>query len=469
MNFTVCLPEIKKEVYNLEDFGSVSFDTLLNQQLIQKAIDFVSSNGGGTLNFPPKIIETGPIVLKSGVCLNIVKNCYLKFPKEKRFYTVGLRDWEGMACYRTNSPISAIDAKDIAIIGEGSIDGCGEEWRPLKEWKVTAKHFAKLLEKSPYLISDKETRIWYPSKTSYEGCLKRADELTIEEANEYYDFFRPVLISIVNCDRVLLKDFISANSPAWNIHPLFTSNLTVDGMKVKNDYHAQNGDGIDVESCTNVEIKNTTFEVGDDGICIKSGKNRKAREIKKPTKNVYIHDCLVYHAHGGIVIGSEMSRGIENVVCENCTFAGTDIGIRFKSAIGRGGVVKDITINNINMLDIINEAIIFNMDYSLFKMTHEKTDDVEAVDSEDIPYFEDITMKNIVCSSSNTVLKVLGINPDSINDYSIRNLFLEDSYIKGNKDYSVKWAKNIFLKNTTLDVNGIKTYYENQDLALEVK
>ncbi len=467
MNFTVELPKFKEKEYFVEDFGTLTLDTLNNQKIIQKAIDEVSKNGGGTLTFPAKIIQTGPIVLKSDVCLNLVRNCYLKFPKEKRFYKVSIRDWEGMECYRTNSPIEAFNESNIGIVGDGTIDGCGDDWRPLKEWKVTSKFYEKCLKKSPYYIMDKETRIWYPSKTSYDGSLNQNNVKTLEQADEYFDFYRPVLISIVNCDKVLLKDFISSNSPAWNIHPLFTTNLTVDGLKVKNDFHAQNGDGIDVESCTNVEIKNSTFEVGDDGICIKSGKNRKARQIKKPTSNVYIHDCLVYHAHGGIVIGSEMSRGVNNLLCENCTFVGTDIGIRFKSAIGRGGVVENITIQDINMIDIINEAIIYNMDYSLFKMAHEKTDDVKALDKEDIPYFKNILMKNINCSNSHTVLKVLGINPTEINDFSIQDIRLVDSYINGENNYSVKWAKGIKLENTTLNVNGIETYFKNVDLTID--
>lgn len=210
---------------------------------------------------------------------------------------------------------------------------------------------------------------------------------------------------------------------------------------VKNEYSAQNGDGVDVESCTNVEIKNSTFEVGDDGICIKAGKNKKARMIKRPTKNVYIHDCMVYHAHGGIVIGSEMSRGIENLWCTNSTFVGTDIGIRFKSAIGRGGVVSDIHIENINMVDILNEAMIFNMDYSLFKMEHETTDDVVTTDPSDIPYFRDIYINNVYCSSSKTALKVVGIN-----DKTIDKIYIKDSYINSLNTYTLKNVVKFIVK-----------------------
>ena len=146
---------------------------------------------------------------------------------------------------------------------------------------------------------------------------------------------------------MLIQGVTLKNSPAWNIHPLYCRNFTLEDAIVKNKFSAQNGDGIDLESCQNCEISRTIFEVGDDGICIKSGKNREARQKKIPTKNVWIHDCKVYDAHGGFVVGSEMSRGVENILVENCVFIGTDIGIRFKSALGRGGIVQNITIKNI--------------------------------------------------------------------------------------------------------------------------
>ena len=120
-----------------------------------------------------------------------------------------------------------------------------------------------------------------------------------------------------------------------------------------------------MESCKNCEVVGTIFEVGDDGICIKSGKNAEGRMMEGPCENVWIHDCKVFDAHGGFVVGSEMSRGVKNFWVEDCTFIGTDIGIRFKSAMGRGGVVENIHIKNIHMANILEEAFIFTMGYVL--------------------------------------------------------------------------------------------------------
>lgn len=456
MHFNVELPKIRDRKYDIEDFGELNFDPYHNQQIIQKAIDYVSESGGGKLRLCSMFILCGPIVLKSGVELNLPNQCYLKFVKEKRFYQVGVRNWEGQECFRCNSPISAYKASNIAITGSGVIDGDGDNWRPLKEIKVTPMNFMRKLEKSPYYINTEEGRIWYPSKSAYEGCLLTEERMTLETAQDYYDFFRPVLISLVECDHILLDGFLSFNSPAWNIHPLFCDHLTVSNMMIKNIYAAQNGDGIDVESCTNVVIKYTTFNVGDDGICIKSGKNRKAREIKRPTVNVHIHHCTVFHAHGGIVIGSEMSRGVRNVLCEKCSFIGTDTGIRFKSAIGRGGVVENIVIKNINMNDILEQAVIMNMDYTLYKMAHERKDFVISSEPDDIPYFKDILLDRIRVGSAREAIKIVGINEDTIKDITIR-----DSWINATHDISLKKCSNIRAINTTFNINGDETHYED--------
>ena len=215
--------------------------------------------------------------------------------------------------------------------------------------------------------------------------------------------------------------------------------------KIKNKFSAQNGDGIDLESCTNCEISNTIFEVGDDGICLKSGKNREARQIKAPTKNVWIHDCKVFDAHGGFVVGSEMSRGISNVLVENCTFSGTDIGVRFKSAMGRGGVVEDIIIRNIQMNNIINEAFIFTMNYVLVNIEDEHEHE-EEIALDDIPEFRDIHMENIMVSSCDTAIKIQGLKEKPINNLTFKNIF-----VNANKENVISNAEDINFDNVLIN------------------
>lgn len=134
-------------------------------------------------------------------------------------------------------------------------------------------------------------------------------------------------------------------------------------VTIRNPAYAQNGDGLDIESCSNVHVTGCTFDVGDDAICIKSGKDRAGRMRGAPTSNVLIEECKVYSGHGGFVIGSEMSGGVYNVAVRNCLFIGTDTGIKFKSTRGRGGAVSGIHISEIKMVGIAGDAITADLYY----------------------------------------------------------------------------------------------------------
>ncbi len=453
MNIKVIKPTFLETKYNILDFGASTLKPN-NRLYIQKAIDECNKNGGGIVIIPNGMFLTGPIKLKSNVNLHLENNAYLKFIKKKEEYPLIFTEYEGNKKIRCVSPISANNQENIAITGEGTIDGSGELWRGIKKFKLTEKEWKSFLKKSEYVYETGETKIWCPSETYYNGMLqgepKYDDPKALEKASECWDMYRPVLVDIVGCDKVLLEDATFMNSPAWNLHPNLCTNVTIDNVKVKNKYSAQNSDGIDLESCQNCEIKNSTFEVGDDGICMKSGKNKEARSVKVPTKNVWIHDCKVYNAHGGFVIGSEMSRGINNVLVEDCTFVGTDVGIRFKSAMGRGGVVEDITIKNISMANIINEAMIFTMGY-VFTTVEGAKDNDSKYDVEDIPEFKNINIENVNCYECGTVIDVLGLEQKHIHDITIK----DSVFVKAGES-KFNLCDNIIFENVTINDKLIK-------------
>ena len=387
-------------------------------------------------------------------------NAYLSFIKEKDEYPLIFTEYEGIRKIRCVSPINANGESNIAITGSGVIDGNGDLWRGIKKFKLTSKEWDRCLKKSEYIYKNKETEIWCPTKTYYDGLFKGEpdynDSNALKIASENWDMYRPVLVSFIKCDKILIDGVTLQNSPAWNVHPLYCTNLTVSNCKIKNKFSAQNGDGIDIESCQNVEVYNTEFSVGDDGICLKSGKNKEARKIKIPTKNVWIHDCKVFDAHGGIVIGSEMSRGINNILVENCIFSGTDIGIRFKSAIGRGGIVSDITIRNIQMTRIIGECMIFTMGYVLVNIEDTNEGKV-TTDMDDVPEFKDILVDNIICSESKCALKVEGLRELPIHDITVKN-----SHIVCDEALKLSLCNNIKLENTTIIEKDKEIYYDNK-------
>ena len=401
-DYKVTVPQFKRLEVLLSDCGAISGKLDIetgrhNAIVINNKVKELSENGGGTIVIPKGIWASAPIRLLSDVSIRIESQGLLKFIKSKEDYPLIITNYEGQPCIRTVSPITAENAVNVAITGMGMVDGSGDEWRPVKKFKVTDKQWEQLLKKSDNVFETKETQIWMPTKSSLLGNEKNIQsdkDEALEEARDYYDFYRPVMVSLRHCTNVLLSGVTFMNSPAWNIHPFFCENVTIDNIKVRNPYYAQNGDGIDVESCTNVHIHHSVFETGDDAICIKAGKNAIARTIDGPCSNIYIHDCVVNEGHGGFVIGSEMSRGVKDILVENCTFIGTDVGVRMKSALGRGGVVENITIRNIDMVNIKGEAVILTMGYVLNLLNRNET--IAMDNEEDVPYFRNIDMDGIV-------------------------------------------------------------------------
>lgn len=426
-DYKVTVPQFKRLEVLLSDCGAISGKLDIetgrhNARVINNKVKELSENGGGTIVIPKGIWASAPIRLLSDVSIRIESQGLLKFIKSKEDYPLIITNYEGQPCIRTVSPITAENAVNVAITGMGMVDGSGDEWRPVKKFKVTDKQWEQLLKKSDNVFETKETQIWMPTKSSLLGNEKNIQsdkDEALEEARDYYDFYRPVMVSLRHCTNVLLSGVTFMNSPAWNIHPFFCENVTIDNIKVRNPYYAQNGDGIDIESCTNVHIHHSVFETGDDAICIKAGKNAIARTIDGPCSNIYIHDCVVNEGHGGFVIGSEMSRGVKDILVENCTFIGTDVGVRMKSALGRGGVVENITIRNIDMVNIKGEAVILTMGYVLNLLNRNET--IAMDNEEDVPYFRNIDMDGIVCTDCKEFVKIEPLNgrPDTIKDVVI--------------------------------------------------
>jgi len=238
------------------------------------------------------------------------------------------------------------------------------------------------------------------------------------------------MVSLVNCRKILLDGPTFQNSPAWCLHPLMCEDMTIRNITVRNPWFSQNGDGIDIESCRNSVVYNSNFDVGDDAICIKSGKDADGRKRARPTENLIIKNCIVYHGHGGVTIGSEMSGGVRNMSVSHCTFMGTDVGLRFKTTRGRGGVVENIYFNDIEMINIPTQAISFNMYYgglSVPEMLAEgknietTTGEIPPV-TEETPQFRNISIKNITCKGALQALYLQGLPELNLENISFENI-----------------------------------------------
>jgi polygalacturonase len=466
-------PVFKKDSFYITKYGAKADGVSLNTSSISAAINDCNKKGGGVVVIPGGLWLTGPIELKSNVNLHLQKNALLQFTNDLSQYKLVAGNWEGLPQMRNQSPLSATNAVNVAITGFGIIDGNGDAWRMVKKDKLTETQWKKLVASGGVLSDDKKT--WYPSEKSLKGSkLKNPGEITSDKTPEFYesvkDFLRPNLLVFTGCKKVLLEGVTFQNSPAWCLHPLMCEDLTVRNVYAKNPWYAQNGDGIDVESCKNVLIENSTFDVGDDGICIKSGRDEAGRKRGMPTENLIARNCVVYHAHGGFVIGSEMSGGAKNLFVENCTFIGTDIGLRFKTTRGRGGVVENIFINNISMKNIVGEAILFDMYYAAqdpIPLAGEKREPpkVETLPvTEATPRFQNFYIKNVVCNGAEKAIFVRGLP-----EMSVKNVVMENMVIQSNKGLDMTEGSDIMLKNVNLitkDVNPVMNIHNSRNIVL---
>ena len=448
------VPTFKTDTFNIANYGAVADGITLNTKSINAAINACNAKGGGVVLIPQGLYLTGPIILKSNVNLHIDRAALVLFTDDKSQYALVEGNYEGHPSPRNESPLSGTDLENIAITGEGVFDGNGTGvWRAIGKDRLTEGEW-KTLVASGGVVSE-DGRNWAPSEGYVKGNKDKTASIllpgrTMADYVQYKDFYRPNMLVLTNCKKVLLSGATFQNSPNWCLHTLLCEDMTIQNVRVRNPWNAQNGDGIDIESCRNVLLENSTFDAGDDGICIKSGRDEDGRRRGKPTENVVVRNNVVYRAHGGFVIGSEMSGGAKNIFVSNCTFIGTDIGLRFKTVRGRGGVCEDIYIKNISMRNIVNEAIYFDMYYMTKAGSTLGMKDFPPV-NEGTPQFRNFYVSNVVCNGAREAIFVRGLP-----EMSIKGIHLENMTLKANKGVDLIEAKDITLKNITLQVEDKK-------------
>jgi polygalacturonase len=447
-------PDIPDFEVNILDFGAIEGGQVLNSKAFADAIHAVSEKGGGRVVIPAGIWLTGPIILKSNLELYTESGAVVIFSENKDLYPVIETSFEGLDTWRCISPVYGKNVENIAFTGHGIWDGSGDAWRFVKRGKLTANQWKELVA-SGGAVNEKGDE-WYPSEQ-----FKKAQEsanmnvpsglTTKEEYEAIRDFLRPVMVSIQNSKRVLFDGPTFQNSPAWCIHPLMVEDLIVRNLTVRNPWYSQNGDGIDIESCKNVLVENCNFDVGDDAICIKSGKDEDGRRRGVPAENLVIRNNIVYHGHGGVTVGSEMSGGVRNMHVSNCTFMGTDVGLRFKSTRGRGGVVENIFISDVRMTDIPTIAISFNLYYGGMSVSEmlesgdiEKFLEEEPV-TEETPQFKDISIKEVVVNGAQQAVVLQGLP-----EMNLENVNIADLFLVADKGFSVVDADGVKIENVKL-------------------
>ena len=441
----VVVPSFPDKNFFIENYGAVGDGQTLNTEAFKKAIDACSKSGGGKVIVPAGLWLTGPIQLKSNVNLVVERGALIQMTKDHSQYPI-IKASGKSTNFVVASPVYGYGLENVAITGGGIIDGAGETWRPVKKEKVTAAQW-KDFTSSGGALSD-NGKIWWPTKEAMEGeqylkeLKKQKEDLSMKDYLPARDYLRPYMVYLINCKNVLLQDVTIRNSPKFVFYPNSCTNLTINHVNIFNAYWAQNGDGIDISRCKNVLVYDCNVSAGDDGICMKSS-GSNSDDGTPNLENVVIAKCVVYHAHGGFVIGSNTDGGMQNIFVTDCNFIGTDIGVRVKSNAGRGGLVKNIYVKNIFMKDIIHEAILFNTYYE-DRPAGSKSNGPLKIRAK-TPHFTDFYFDSIYCKGAETAISITGLPEMPVDSIHFKNMI-----ISADKGLEATDAANLYLENAKI-------------------
>lgn len=402
-----------KRSFDVTKFGAAGDGATDNSSAFAQAIDACKQAGGGVVRVPAGRYLTGPMDLVSNMTLHLDKDAVILFiDDQSRYPTVETR-WEGVMREGRRPLLWAKDCSNVAITGSGTIDGQGAKWWfPIQEIR-------RRRQVGPSATTTSFAAATMPTQSYATDATRR----------------RPPLAQFRDCSNVRIEGITFQNSPFWTLHTLFTDNLVIRNCTFLAPEDGPNTDAVDIDSCRKVLIERCYADVGDDGFTLKSGRDEDGRRVGRPTEDVVVRNCTVKHAHGGVVIGSETAGSVRRIRFSNCTFEGTDNGVRIKTMRGRGGIIEDVVAENIKMKDVVN-AFIITMRY--------QRSNPEPV-SERTPRIRDVHLKNITASDSRRAGIIDGLEEMPITDITFQNLDLT-----AQEGISVSDAEGIEFRNVKI-------------------
>ena len=378
-------PKFPEPVFNLRDHAAGTGD----KGALQRAVEACRRQGGGTVCVNAGVWQTGAVKLYSNIRLFLEEGSRLEFSADPADYLpMVFSRWEGIECWNYSPLIYAVDGENIAVTGNGELFGNGQQW-----W-----HWKKLQEKAARKLYDAEAD-GIPVEQRRFGTVEAA--------------LRPSFIQFVRCRNVYWEGFNIIDGPQWTLHPVYCENVVVKGVKVRTG--GPNTDGLNPDSCSRVRIEDCIFETGDDCIALNSGMNEDGWRVNRPCENILIRRCRMNRGHGGVVIGSGMSGGVRNVHVHDCSFDGTELGIRLKAMRGRGGIVENISFDHIRIDHIPGPAIQLTSFYQAATVPPKSVCP---------PVFRNLKISNISGSGNRLGIEMKGLSEARLENISLENIDL---------------------------------------------
>ncbi len=412
-----------KATFAATKYGAVGDGKTLNTQALQKAID-AAAKKGGVVTLAPGQYLTGSLFLKKGVELHLDKGVTLLGSQDLKDYPDRMTRVAGIEMVWPAALINIIDQDNVAITGEGTVDGQGKVF-----WD------------------------------SYWALRKDYDKKGLRWIVDY-DAKRPRLLVMANSSNITIKGVTLQRSGFWTVHVLYSKNVTVDGITVRNNLggHGPSTDGIDIDSSSYVLVQNADIDCNDDNFCLKAGRDADGLRVNRPAEYIVIQNCVAGAGDGLFTCGSETSGGIRHVIARNLKAKGTKVGIRIKSALTRGGTVEDIKVDNIEM-DGVGTAILLTMNwnpaYSYSTLPEGYTEAtlpahwkamLTKVDPEKgLPHFRDVVISNVKVQNAKVAISAEG-QPNSL----LEGMTLDNVTMTAATAGGLSYAKDWIIKNVNI-------------------
>ncbi|MBE8726147.1 glycoside hydrolase family 28 protein [Flavobacterium hungaricum] len=429
------IPQTKfsDKTYSITDFGAVADGKTLNTTAFEKAIKECAKNGGGRVIVPNGKFLTGAVHLESNVNLHLEAGAEILFSLNPKDYPIVHTSWEGTEVMNYSPLIYAKNKTNVAITGKGVLNGQADN----TNWWIWSGGKGYGWKKGIPSQNDPANR---------EVLVDMAERNVPVSERVFGDgrYLRPNFIEFFECNTVLVKDITVINAPFWILHPIKTNNMIIDGVTVNS--HGPNNDGCDPEYSRNILIKNCTFNTGDDCIAIKAGRDADGRRVAIPSKNIIVQNCKMIDGHGGVVIGSEISAGVNNVFVENCVMdsPNLDRAIRIKTNSKRGGVIEDIYVRNLEV-GVVKECVLkLNMFYNVYG----------SQTGNFIPTIRNVSLENVTVKNGGKYsVWAEGYEASPVENITLKNVKIE----KVDSVYLLKNVKNIKFINTYINDKKVES------------